>query len=53
VQEKKTKKPPTQKNVPLKHRNDIEITSIKYVRDIGLIATSFNGTLKFFDAFEF
>ena len=39
--------------MPLKYRNDIEITSIKYVRDIGLIATSFNGTLKFFDAFEF
>lgn len=51
--EKKAKKPLTQKNVPLKYRNDIEITSIKYVRDIGLIATSFNGTLKFFDAFEF
>lgn len=53
AQERKAKKPLTQKNVPLKYRNDIEITSIKYVRDIGLIATSFNGTLKFFDAFEF
>ena len=30
-----------------------EITQIRYVRDIGLIASSFNGTLKFFDAFNF
>jgi len=30
-----------------------EITSIRYVRDIGLIATALNGTVKIFDAFSF
>ena len=29
------------------------ITKVKYVKDIGLIATAFNGTIKFFDAFNF
>ena len=36
-----------------KKRNDFCITKLKYVKDIGLIATSFNGTIKFFDAFNF
>ena len=31
----------------------IELTSIRYVRDIGLIATSLTGALKIFDAFSF
>jgi hypothetical protein len=30
-----------------------ELTTIRYIRDIGLICSSFNGTLKFFDAFDF
>ena len=30
-----------------------EITHIKYVRDIGLVASTFTGTVKFFDAFHF
>ena len=29
------------------------ITKLQYVKDIGLIVTSFNGTIKFFDAFNF
>ena len=29
------------------------ISKIKYVKDIGLIATAFNGTIKFFDPFNF
>ena len=31
----------------------IELTSIRYIRDIGLIATSLTGVLKIFDAFSF
>lgn len=31
----------------------LEITDIRYIRDIGLIASSFNGTVKFFDLFDF
>ena len=34
-------------------RNDYCITKLKYVKDIGLIASAFNGTIKFFDAFNF
>jgi hypothetical protein len=30
-----------------------ELTCIKYMRDIGLIVTSFNGTVKIFDGFDF
>jgi hypothetical protein len=30
-----------------------EISNIKYVRDIGLIATSLSGHLKIFDGFDF
>lgn len=30
-----------------------EITCIRYIRDIGLICSTFNGTIKFFDAFNF
>jgi hypothetical protein len=30
-----------------------ELTGIRYVRDIGLIATALNGTVKIYDAFEF
>lgn len=29
------------------------ITAIRYVKDIGLIATTFNGHIKMFDAFNF
>ena len=29
------------------------ITAIKYVEDIGLIATTFNGVIKIFDSFNF
>ena len=29
------------------------ISKLKYVKDIGLIATAFNGTIKFFDPFDF
>lgn len=29
------------------------ISKLKYIKDIGLIATTFNGTIKFFDAFNF
>jgi hypothetical protein len=29
------------------------LTCIKYVRDIGLLVTSFNGTIKIFDGFDF
>jgi hypothetical protein len=29
------------------------ITKLRYVKDIGLIGTSFNGTIKFFDPFNF
>ena len=29
------------------------ISKIKYFKDIGLIATTFNGTIKFFDPFSF
>jgi len=29
------------------------ITAIKYVEDIGLIATTFNGIIKIFDSFNF
>ena len=29
------------------------ISKLRYVKDIGLIATAFNGTIKFFDAFNF
>ena len=36
-----------------KGRNDYCITKVKYVKDIGLIATAFNGTVKFFDPFKF
>lgn len=30
-----------------------ELTGIRYVRDIGLIVTALNGTIKIFDAFNF
>ena len=29
------------------------ISNLRYVKDIGLIITAFNGTIKFFDAFNF
>ena len=29
------------------------ISKLRYVKDIGLIITAFNGTIKFFDAFNF
>ena len=29
------------------------ISKLRYVKDIGLIVTTFNGTIKFFDAFNF
>ena len=29
------------------------MTQIRYVRDIGLIATALNGTVKIFDGFDF
>ena len=29
------------------------ISKLRYVKDIGLIVTAFNGTIKFFDAFNF
>ena len=29
------------------------ISKMRYVKDIGLIVTTFNGTIKFFDAFNF
>ena len=29
------------------------ITAIKYVKDIGLIASTFNGHIKMFDSFNF
>lgn len=32
---------------------DCEITSVRYLKDIGLIGISFNGTVKFFDSFSF
>ena len=32
---------------------ETEITHIRYVRDIGLICSTFSGTVKFFDAFNF
>ena len=34
-------------------RKDCEVTEIRYVRDIGLIASVFSGTVKFFDSFSF
>jgi WD40 repeat protein len=34
-------------------KQENEITCIRYVRDIGLICSTFNGTIKFFDAFNF
>jgi hypothetical protein len=30
-----------------------EITGIRYIKDIGLVATSFEGLIKIFDAFNF
>ena len=30
-----------------------EITEIKYIRDIGLVVSTFNGTIKFFEAISF
>lgn len=36
-----------------KKNNENEITSIRYIKDIGLVATAFNGTIKIFDAFNF
>jgi hypothetical protein len=30
-----------------------EVTNIEYVKDIGLIATGLNGTLKFYDGVDF
>ena len=29
------------------------ISALKYIKDIGLIATAFNGTIKFFDSYNF
>ena len=34
-------------------KSESEITALRYVRDIGLIASTFSGTVKFFDAFNF
>lgn len=36
-----------------RRRNENEITGVRYIKDIGLIATAFNGTIKIFDAFNF
>ena len=33
--------------------DEVQITGIRYVRDIGLIASAFNGTIKFFDPYDF
>jgi WD40 repeat protein len=30
-----------------------EITKLRYIKDIGLIGSAFNGTIKIFDAFSF
>ena len=32
---------------------DAEVTQVRYVREIGLIATALNGTVKIFDGFDF
>ena len=40
------------KDVDLKSKEN-EITKIKYYKDIGLICTTFTGTIKIFDAFNF
>ena len=34
-------------------KKENEITELRYIRDIGLIASAFNGTIKFFDSFNF
>ncbi len=47
-----TKTDGTQAVVSLNKKKE-EITCIKYVRDIGLIATTLNGCIKIFDAFSF
>ena len=47
-----TKTDATQAVVNLNKKKE-EITCIKYVRDIGLIATTLNGCIKIFDAYSF
>lgn len=46
-------KQPAKKNYKVAARLENEITCIRYFRDIGLICSTFNGAVKFFDAFDF
>lgn len=35
------------------HSTENELTKLRYIKDIGLIGTALNGTIKIFDAFDF
>jgi hypothetical protein len=41
------------KKIEEKQEKATEITQIKYIRDIGLVVSTFNGTIKFFEAISF